>query len=136
MLDKVFDVDGVNDLTSSKCETFNRRAEDSEARNPVVYQTYAASEDLKDVFLPLVAGWLIIKDADGPNDGLVSWGHEVGTGVVASDGTPSNRQERLFENHLNECGWWDPPETINPVGDDLVRQTNAFEGACEISPGG
>src|SRR6185295_306743 len=72
MLDKVFDVDGVNDLTSSKCEAFNRRAEDAEARNAVVYQTYAAHEDLKDVFLPLVAGWLIIKDADGPNDGLVS----------------------------------------------------------------
>jgi len=132
MLDKVFDVDGVNDLTSSKCEAFNRRAEDAEARNAVVYQTYAAHEDLKDVFLPLVAGWLIIKDADGPNDGLVSVrSQKWATELVASDGTRKEIRQREFPfqgDHLNECGWWDPQETINPLfGGDLVNQSRAFE---------
>jgi triacylglycerol lipase len=41
-LDKVLDVDGVEDLTTSKCEQFNRRVEDTEAKNGVTYQTYSA----------------------------------------------------------------------------------------------
>jgi len=132
MLDKVFDVDGVNDLTSNACEMFNRRAEDSEARNSVVYQTYSASEDLKDVFAPLVPGWLIIRDAEGLNDGLVSvrsqkWEREL----VATDGTRKAIQQREFPfqaDHLNEVGWWDPQETITPLfGGDLVHQARAFE---------
>jgi|SRR4030095_6110901 triacylglycerol lipase len=37
VLSSVINVDGVEDLTTSKCQEFNRRAEDSEARNPVRY---------------------------------------------------------------------------------------------------
>jgi len=42
VLDRVLDVDGVADLTTSACEQFNIRAESSEAGNRVVYQTYSA----------------------------------------------------------------------------------------------
>jgi triacylglycerol lipase len=132
MLDKVFDVDGVDDLTTGSCENFNRRAEDSEARNSVNYQTYFASESLNNVFAPLVPGWIIVREAEGRNDGLVSvqsqkWVREL----VASDGRRKQITQREFPfaaDHLNEVGWWDPQETINPMfGGDLIHQALAFE---------
>jgi triacylglycerol lipase len=133
-LENVFhlDVDGVADLTTTACEVFNRRAEDSEARNSVVYQTYSSSEKLSDVFAPLVPGWIIVRDAEGKNDGLVSvqsqrWVREL----VASDGRrkPIVQKEFPFPaDHLNEVGWWDPQESINPLfGGDLIQQAHAFE---------
>jgi len=134
MLEDVFhlDVDGVADLTTSACEKFNRRAQDSEARNSVVYQTYSSSENLSGVFAPLVPGWIIVRDAEGKNDGLVSvqsqrWAREL----VASDGRRKDILQNEFPfpaDHLNEVGWWDPQESINPLlGGDLVRQALAFE---------
>src|SRR6185369_1448588 len=82
------DIDGLDDLTTDVCEAFNRRAEDAEARNPVKYQTYCAFEDVSDVFLPLMASWVIVNKKEGPNDGLVSvqsqqWAKEL----ITSDGT-------------------------------------------------
>lgn len=134
ILQNVFqlDVDGVADLTTTACETFNRRAEDSEARNSVVYQTYSAFESLSDVFAPLVPGWIIVRDAQGKNDGLVSvqsqsWVREL----VASDGSRKPVVQNDFPfpaDHLNEVGWWDPQESINPLfGGDLIQQALAFE---------
>ena len=134
MLEDVFhlDLDGVADLTRTRCELFNRRAEDSEARNSVVYQTYSAAENLSNVFAPLVPGWIIVRDAEGKNDGLVSvqsqrWVREL----VASDGRrkPIVQNEFPFPaDHLNEVGWWDPEESINPLfGGDVIEQSQAFE---------
>ncbi len=132
ILGHLFDVRGVKSLTTDSCEAFNRRAEDSEARNPVRYQTYSAFEGLKDVFAPLVPAWLIVQDQEGKNDGLVSvrsqqWTREL----VASDGSrnPVAQHEFPFPaDHLNEVGWWDPEEAINPlIGGSLIEQAMEFE---------
>jgi Predicted acetyltransferases and hydrolases with the alpha/beta hydrolase fold len=125
-------IDGVNDLTTAVCESFNRRAEDAEARNPVKYQTYSAFEDVGDVFLPLMASWVIVNKQEGPNDGLVSvqsqqWAKEL----RASDGTskPIDHQQFQFgADHLNEVGWWDSEEIINPLqGSNLLKQKLDYE---------
>jgi len=132
ILDHVLDVDGLKDLTSAACEAFNHRAEDSEARNPVRYQTFSAFESLNDVFAPLIPAWLIVRDQEGQNDGLVSvrsqqWAREL----IASDGSrnPIVQHEFPFPaDHLNEVGWWDPEEAINPLlGGDFLEQATEFE---------
>lgn len=133
MLDRVVDVDGFADLTTAACDQFNRRAEDAEARNSVGYQTYAASENVTDVFSPLVPSWVIISRLDGDNDGLVSvrsqqWISEL----VGSDGTRKPIVQRRFPSsadHLNEIGWWDPEETIIPLfsGVSIVQQALNYE---------
>jgi len=112
-------VEGVGDLTTSSCAQFNRRAEDAEAKNAVVYQTYSSWENLHDVFAPLALSWLIVREQDGRNDGLVSvrsqeWAREL----IANDGTrkPITQHQLPFPaDHLNEVGWWDPEEVINPL---------------------
>jgi triacylglycerol lipase len=133
MLDKVLDVDGVADLTTSACEEFNRRAEDAEARNSVLYRTYSSSENFNLVFAPLIPSWLIVRDHDGRNDGLVSvrsqqWAKEL----IASDGTrnPIVQLEFPFPaDHLNQVGWWDPEEAINPLfgGGSILKQAITYE---------
>jgi triacylglycerol lipase len=133
MLDKVFDVDGVADLTTSACEQFNRRAEDAEARNAVLYQTYSSSENLNLVFAPLIPSWIIVRDHEGRNDGLVSvpsqqWAKEL----IASDGTRNAIIQREFPfpaDHLNQVGWWDPEEVINPLfgGGSVFKQAMNYE---------
>jgi len=134
VLSNVINVDlrGVADLTTERCLEFNRRAEDSEARNPVRYQTFSAFQSVSDVFAPLVPSWIIVRDSEGRNDGLVSvrsqqWAKEL----ISSDGTrnPILQHEFPFPaDHLNEVGWWDPQEAINPLfGKGLLEQVTTFE---------
>jgi triacylglycerol lipase len=114
-LNRVTNVDGFADLTIASCEEFNRRAEDMEARNEVVYQTYASAEDFRRVFAPLIPSWLFIRENEGRNDGLVpfssqQWRKEL----VASDGRRKQIAQKEFPmpaDHLNQVGWWDPQET-------------------------
>ena len=132
-LDQLIDVDGFADLTTAACEQFNRRAEDSEAKNGIAYKTYAAWEELLDVFGPLRPSWLIITKREGINDGLVSvksqqWVREL----IANDGTrnPIVQQDFPFRaDHLNELGWWDLEETIIPLfsGVSIVEQALNYE---------
>ena len=126
------DLEGVADLTTDRCQEFNRRAEDSEARNPVRYQTFSAFQNLSDVFAPLVPSWIIVRDQEGKNDGLVSvrsqqWAKEL----ISSDGTRNPILQREFPfqaDHLNEVGWWDPQEAINPLfGKGILEQVANFE---------
>ena len=115
----VINLDGFDDLTITACEEFNRRAEDQEARNSVVYQTYASAEVLNLVFAPLIPSWIFLRDNEGKNDGLVpfrsqQWKNEL----VATDGsrkTVAQREFPLPADHLNQVGWWDPQEAANPV---------------------
>ncbi len=133
VLDRVVDVDGFADLTTVACEQFNQRAQDAEAKNGVAYQTFSASENLPDVFAPLVPSWLIIRDQEGKNDGLVSvrsqqWVREL----IANDGTRNPIGQREFPfpaDHLNEIGWWDPEEIISPLfsGVSIVKQALNYE---------
>jgi triacylglycerol lipase len=133
MLDKVLDVDGVADLTTSACEQFNARAEDAEARNGVLYQTYSSFENVSSVFALLIPFWFIVREQDGKNDGLVSvrsqqWAREL----IASDGSRHPIVQRQFPfpaDHLNQVGWWDPQEVLNPLfdGDNIIEQAMAYE---------
>ena len=133
LLRRVINLDGFADLTVTACEQFNRRAEDSEARNSVVYQTYASSEDLRLVFAPLVPSWIFIRDHEGKNDGLVpfksqQWNREL----IASDGTrkPVAQKEFPFPaDHLNQVGWWDPQEAINAIlgFENIFKQAANYE---------
>ncbi|HKR60089.1 MAG TPA: alpha/beta fold hydrolase [Pyrinomonadaceae bacterium] len=116
VLQRVTNVDGFVDLTIASCEEFNRRAEDAEARNDVVYQTYASAEDFRRVFAPLIPSWLFIRDHAGRNDGLVPFTSQQWTEeLVASDGRRKQVVRKEFPmpaDHLNQVGWWDPQEAV------------------------
>lgn len=72
---------GVNDLTYSSCEEFNKKVLDSEN---VLYQS--ATSKMNNLFsagFPLNIGYLLCKKFDGENDGLVEinsakWGNFLG----------------------------------------------------------
>jgi triacylglycerol lipase len=130
ILQRVVNVDGFVDLTITACEEFNRRAEDAEARNEVIYQTYASAEDVRRVFAPLVPSWLFINEHAGENDGLVpftsqQWAEEL----VASDGLRKQivrKKYPLPADHLNQVGWWDPQEAVFGLT-GLFKQAANFE---------
>ena len=112
----LLNIDGFIDLTITACEQFNKRAEDQEARNSVVYQTYSSSETVNLVFAPLIPSWILINHHEDENDGLVAvrsqkWTKEL----AASDGTKKAVTQNEFPfpaDHLNEVGWWDPEEAV------------------------
>ncbi len=123
---------GVNDLTTAACAAFNQRARDAEAKNGVFYQTFSSFEEGNDMFLPLFPSWAFIRGFEGRNDGLVpvrsqKWESEL----VAADGTrkPIAQNEFPFPaDHLNQCGWWDLSEALNPViHGTLSQQRNNYE---------
>jgi triacylglycerol lipase len=126
---------GFNDLTTSSCEAFNRRAREKEASNRVVYRTYASAEERDLVFLPLQLSWSIINRFEGKNDGLASvrsqqWEHEL----TGSDGSRKRIEQFKFPvpaDHLNEVGWWDLQE-INPLLDLLNAPKLAGEYESKI----
>jgi triacylglycerol lipase len=130
VLKRVTNVDGFEDLTIKSCEEFNRRAEDEEAKNSVVYQAYASSEDVRHVFAPLIASWLFIHEQEGKNDGLVpfrsqQWKDEL----IASDGQRKKIVRREFPlpaDHLNQVGWWDPQEVAFSVT-SVFKQAATYE---------
>jgi triacylglycerol lipase len=116
----VINVDGLADLTTTACGQFNIRAEHQEATNSVLYQTYAASENRNMVFAPLVAAWMLIRDHEGRNDGLVPFKSQQWTPeLIAADGSRKTVVQREFPlpaDHLNEVAWWDAQEIVNPLG--------------------
>jgi triacylglycerol lipase len=130
VLKRVTNVDGFEDLTIKSCEEFNRRAEDEEAKNSVVYQAYASSEDVRHVFAPLFASWIFIHEQEGKNDGLVpfrsqQWKDEL----IASDGQRKKIVRREFPlpaDHLNQVGWWDPQEVAFSVT-SVFKQAATYE---------
>lgn len=125
-------LEGFRDLTTAACDSFNRAARDAEAKNAVVYQTYASWEEGDDMFVPLFPSWALIRAADGRNDGLVpfrsqAWESEL----IASDGTTKPIIQREFPfraDHLNQTGWWDLEETLDPrVAGNLAQQKIEYE---------
>jgi pimeloyl-ACP methyl ester carboxylesterase len=126
------DLDGFRDLTVAACEVFNRRAENDEAKNDVFYQTYASFEEFNDMFLPLIPAWVFIRNNEGRNDGLVpfksqQWVNEL----AADDGARKTVVQKEFPfpaDHLNQVGWWDLAEAVNPfIGGMLIRQKMDYE---------
>src|SRR5437764_112373 len=67
LLKPLIDLDGFLALTTSACREFNDSAAESEAANPVVYQTYASQEPQNKVFTLLQPSWEIIAQAEGAN---------------------------------------------------------------------
>lgn len=112
----VINIDGFADLTITACEEFNSRAEDEEAKNEVVYQTYASSEQLNRVFAPLIPSWVFIREHEGKNDGLVPFrSQQWKSELLAGDGTRKTVTQKEFPfpaDHLNQVGWWDPQEAV------------------------
>ena len=133
VLQRVINVDGFEDLTMASCEEFNARAEDQEAKNDVSYQAYGSSESGHLVFAPLIASWKFIRDHAGKNDGLVpftsqQWQKEL----IAGNGQRKpivQKEFPLSADHLNQVGWWDPQEALNPaVGfGSVFRQAAKYE---------
>ena len=129
-LNRVTNVEGFTDLTIASCEQFNRRAEDSEASNSVVYQTYASAEDFRRVFAPLIPSWLFIREQEGRNDGLVpiasqQWTEEL----IAADGRRKKVLRKEFPvpaDHLNQVGWWDPQEAVFSLT-NVIKQAATYE---------
>lgn len=136
VLKHVINTDGFVDLTINSCEQFNRRAEDHEARNGVVYQTYASSEDFRRVFAPLIPSWLFIRDHAGRNDGLVPlssqlWRQEL----IANDGKRKTVRQKEFPidaDHLNQVGWWDPQEAAFGLTSVFKQAANYEDRIKEI----
>ncbi len=126
-------LEGFKEVTKDACEQFNRRAEDQEARNSVSYQTYASSEGFNLIFAPLLPSWIFIRDQEGRNDGFVSfvsqqWKREL----VAGDGSRKTITQKEFPipaDHLNEVGWWDPQEALNPakIFQNVFKQAVEYE---------
>ena len=127
------DLDGFNDLTITACDEFNKRANDSEAKNGVFYQVYSSFERGDDIFFPLAGSWLFIQSHDGRNDGLVSVRSQKWTDeLIASDGTRKTIVQKEFPlpaDHLNQVGWWDWEESVNPLfGGSFHNQKANYEG--------
>jgi Predicted acetyltransferases and hydrolases with the alpha/beta hydrolase fold len=130
VLKRVTNVDGFEDLTIKSCEQFNRRAEDAEVKNSVVYQTYASAEDFRRIFAPLIPSWLFIREQEGRNDGLVPFSSQQWTEeLIASDGQRKKIVRREFPvpaDHLNQVGWWDPQEAAFSVT-SVFKQAATYE---------
>ena len=133
LLRRVINLDGFADLTVKSCEAFNKRAEDSEANNDVVYQTYASAEEMRQVFAPLVPSWIFIRDNEGKNDGLVPFRSQQWKGeLIAANGTRKTVTQKEFPlpaDHLNQVGWWDPQEAISPLAGigGFLKQVSNYE---------
>ena len=126
------DLDGFRDLTVAACKAFNLRAENDEARNDVFYQTYASFDEFNDMFLPLIPAWVFIRNHEGRNDGLVPFNSQQWKSeLTAADGTRKTIVQKEFPfpaDHLNQVGWWDLAEAVNPfLGGSLIRQKIDYE---------
>ena len=112
----VIDLKGFADLTTGACRTFNRRANDAEAKNQVRYRTVTATESLERTTPLLQASWVQIRAVEGESDGIVPtisqrWAERL----VSTDGVTKPIQQMRFPlpaDHLNEVGVWDTGELL------------------------
>lgn len=139
VLRKFIDLEGARDLTVAACTQFDRETADAEAKNPVVYQTYASHEEKDRVFTPLLLSHRFISrhrpdGTEAPkndpvlNDGLVPFESQLWTSArVAADGTRKEIGQHIFPfqaDHLNQTGWWDweEREGIFQFADPLAQK--------------
>ena len=111
---QAFDATGFEDITPAAMAAFNERVRNKEAANDVVYQTYAAAQDVSLVFGPLQPSWHIIFAEEGANDGLVSWQSQRWVSEIRSDSGVVKRIRQVdfpvSADHFNQVGWWDVRE--------------------------
>lgn len=109
-LEDVVDLGGFQDLTRDATLDFNREVEAREAKNDVVYRTYASYEFSERVFYPLRRSWRVISEREGKNDGLVSVASQAWTSSL-SDGAGGSKSVHQYDfpvraDHLNQLAWW------------------------------
>lgn len=97
-------ISGVADLTINSCKKRNEELQEFEEKNQhnILYQTYAGSQGIFDIFWPLLHSYRIIKKYQGANDGLVP--------VSSAMWKDKYYKETVNLDHLNLLGWWDPAE--------------------------
>jgi len=114
-LSPIMDLEGARDLTTEACARFNREAEPLEAGNEVIYFTWSSCSD--DVFHPLQSAAEIIRQTEGPNDGLVSVTSQQWKPILTGPTTDKFVRQHEFPfpaDHLNQLGWWGPPDFEEP----------------------
>ena len=103
---------GLFDLTTTRCREFCAAIEVAEAANAVTYIAYASvQEDREKVFWPLRRAWNVIREREGPNDGLVSVPSQLWRAELRGATGTKRVEQREFPlpaDHLNQCGWWHP----------------------------
>jgi triacylglycerol lipase len=112
----VIDFEGFKDLTTDACGAFNRRVRDAEVHNEVRYRVVVASEVVERTNPLLQATSLIIRRAQGDNDGIVArTSQDWDARLIASDGRQKRVERMDFPvpaDHLNEIGHWDIGEEL------------------------
>lgn len=98
----IHSLDGFRDLTRDACLAFDARAAGFESQCGVLFQTVVGTQPLDRIFAPLQVPWFIIREEEGPNDGLVS--------ASSAEWRPGYCVRRIDADHLNEVGWWDSNE--------------------------
>lgn len=112
-----FDLDGGRDLRVDTCAELNAQLANEEARNDVVYQTYASQPTKGMLVPPLSITYKLIAKKDGPSDGLVPVSSQKWTALIKGDGREKEVRQRDFPinaDHLNQMGWWKHNELLNP----------------------
>jgi triacylglycerol lipase len=131
----ILDLTGFRDLTILSCRAFNDRAEAAEAENPVVYRTCASTAEFESVFFTLRRSWRIVREAEGPNDGLVSEVSQKWKSALAAPGGKLKNVEQISfpieADHLNQLGWGFGSENARRIVSDfylsIARKMSAVE---------
>jgi triacylglycerol lipase len=128
-LRRLINLEGFNDLTTTKCQALNERLRDQEAKNGVRYRTVAADEELPRV-TPLLTATALDLGRAGPNDGIVPTSSQAWVpSIVSSDGVAKGVEQISFPmraDHLNEVGIWDTGEIGRITKSELERRVQEF----------
>ena len=110
VLSKVVNLEGIRSCSLAACAEFNDFAREVEAKNKVIYQTYASYQTREATFYPFQYAWKILDAREGNNDGLVSYRSQRWTDrIVARDGTVKPVRQHDFPmrfDHIDQIGWW------------------------------
>ncbi len=128
-------LDGFADLTTTACATFNNLVQADEIANGVVYQTYSAVDERKNIFEPLKLSWDIINANEGENDGLVPRQSQQWT-TELNDSNGNSKPIHQFDfpisaDHLNEVGWWDLNQLQFTDLGNLVKAVTNYENSIK-----
>jgi triacylglycerol lipase len=116
--------DGLRDLCTGKCHTYNERTDvkifEAECQYTTQFLTYASQQDYEGVFSLLKVPYRIIAEHEGDNDGLVS--------VESAKWRPAYFRGTLDRaDHLNQLGWWDAAQAAEgETAEELLQRIHGF----------
>jgi len=96
-------IEGVVDLTTDACASFNEHAGKWEETCGVRFRAVVGRQPFRKTFVLLKPTWLILRSREGDNDGLVSVSSACWRDEWAVD-------PPIDADHLNLLGWWEPAE--------------------------